>query len=801
MQRLTLNIFISLIIKSKVTGKGKIGNGKLLVRLLSIIADHENQSITKEWNILEKFSDNPVKASAYQKIDRLMLDFLSTGNRFPIEKFSVSSFEKNTSIDGKNNLKGYQKYLQEMGNFCEEILDKEKASALIFTLLEIIKCDNTITTIFYGNEFLPKENLFGTPAHPKRICIEALLLGLLYQTLKEFTPASAGDIALLHSKKLLFHLAWLGGKKNLTLWKNPDELQKILDLEISVSVKENLQIEQVRTKESYPVEILRKGKDFQPRDENTIHAQVILKYGSDEERQAFLFQPENGLYPSLFDFQQEKHIFLCGAGGMGKSFLLQHQKGLYLSLVSYRKEIRKEIFPEVSCWILVQILLKYHYQYEYETYEICSAHEGEQNLWKQISELLQIFQSSPQSNHPDYTILLDGFNEISLLQQDALANELQMICEKWHNVRVIISGRNFPFQEVFQDFEKLRIEGIPKTFRQTLLSDFPDAVKDLHLFEILTIPLFMRYFLEANHSGIQAHTKGEILDFYFENAIKKYDKSIQFTVKYAVPFLAYASDLYPIFRRSEVSDAIEKAVEIFIKRETVWQDVTAPERFRKQALLEDLQSIDFVEILIEQLGILEVVQGYQLQFSHEYIREYFTAKYVLNAVQTITICYDNKPEQKEQLIDSFMLNRNWSTLFDQPYIMIGEICGDYRNIPDENGILDYHRTELDDLLDIAREFHVNIVVENVIHVMKFTRNYLICGVDFSGLVLVGLQTSSVTFHYHGNYPCNFQNCRVWTLSKPDSDCKPYQNCDFRNCNYMGYPETKENLREMGAIVD
>ncbi len=420
---------------------------------------------------------------------------------------------------------------------------------------------------------------------------------------------------------------------------------------------------------------------------------------------------------------------------------------------------------------------------------------------EQLSELLQIFQGSPQNGNPEYTILLDGFNEISLLQQDALTNELQMICTKWHNVRVIVSGRNFPFQEVFQDFEKLKIEGIPNSIKQTLLSDFPGAIEDLYLFEILTIPLFMRYFLEANHNGIQAHTKGEILDFYFENTIKKYDKSIRFIVKYAVPFLAYASDLYPIFRRSEVSEAIEKATEIFVKQEAVWQDVTAPERFRKQELLEDLQSIDFVEILIEQLGILEVVQGYQLQFSHEYIRDYFTAKYVLNAIQTITICYDDKPNQKEQLFDNFMLNKSWSTLYDEPYILIGEICGDYRNIPDKNGFLDYQKTEIDNLLDFAREFHAYVLTENVIHVLKFSRNNLICNVNFSGLVISGVQMAGLNFSRNGDYPCNFHSCRVWTLSKLDNDCNPYQNCDFRNCNYMGYPETKENLREMGAIVD
>ena len=563
---------------------------------------------------------------------------------------------------------------------------------------------------------------------------------------------------------------------------------------MAVSVKESLQIEQACVKEFYPIQILRKGKNFRVADENNAHAQFILLYGTDEEKNAFLFQPENGLYPSLFDFQQEKHIFLSGSSGMGKTFLLQDQNGLYLSLASYQKEIRKAIFLDVSCWILVQILLKYHYQYEYETYEICSACEGEENLLQQLSELLKLFQNGT----PNYTLLLDGMNEISPELQDVFIDELQVICEKWNNVRIVVSGRNYPFQDVFQNFEKFTMEGIPKSVKKIILSDFPQAIEDSHLFKILTIPLFMHYFLNANYNKFHTHTRGEILDFYFENTIKKYHKSIQFIVKYALPFLAYETNLHLIFKRSEVANSVQKAVEIFINQETVWQDVIAPEGFRKQVLLNSLQSIDFVEILIEQLQIFRIVHGCELQFSHEYIRNYFCAKYVLNAVKTIALCYDREPEKKKLLFNQFGLNTIWWHTEDEPYILIGEICGDYLNIPDKNGAFNYQRTELDMLLDFARTFHANTISENVIRVMKFSRNYLICGVDFSRLAISVFLLSDIKFSNRGSYPSNFNGCKIFAISEDNAS---FQNCDFRGCDYMFDLKAKEKLRNMGAIVD
>ena len=800
MNRLTFNILFFLIIQTKITKSGRIGNGKILIKLLSIIADCENDEISKEWNMLKLFDLGANKSAIYKKIDRLTIDFMKTGNRFPSEKIQMQNFEKKVNFKRKTNCEQYKFYLAEMGNFCEGILDKEKAPALILALLEIIKYDNSITTVFYGGEFLPKEKLFGTPAHPKRICIEALLLGLLYQTLKDFSPANAGDVQLLHSKKLLFHLTWLGDEKSPIFWKSTDELQHILDLEISVSVKESLQINQATVKESYPVLIVRKGKEFSPVDDLNWHAKYVELYGSYEEKNAFLFETKNGLYPSLLDFQQGKYIFLYGASAMGKTFLLQHQKGLYLSLVEYENEIRKEFFRDVSCWILVQILLRYHYQSEYETYEICTVSEGKENLWKQLSELLQIFQNSPEDGKPSYTLLLDGMNEISPELQDNFTKELQMICEKWHNVRVVVSGKNYPFQKIFKQFEKVKIEGIPKPVRKTILSDFPQVIEDFELFDTLKIPLFMHYFLNTNCETFP-HTQGEILDFYFTSNIEKYDKSIQFVVMYALPFLAQNTDFHSIFKRSEVSDAIEKAVEIYIRHESVWQNIISPKGFRKKALLNAIPEIDFVEILIEQLGILQSVKGCYLQFSNFYLKNYFQAKQIINAVWATFLCYDKQPEQQKQLFESFNLNSIWNSTLDAPYIMLGEICRDYRNIPNESDVFNYYQTELDMLLDIARKFDIGIIANNVIRTMKFSRNSLICGVDFSGLFISGYHMTGVNFNQNGDYPCDFHGCRVLGIPKPDPDSNPFKNCDFRNCNYMFNPETKEKLQKMGAIVD
>ncbi len=727
MHQLTLNTLLSLIIQSKITGKGRIGNGRIFIRLLSVIADCPNPNANKEWNMLALFSSHADKQSAYRQINRILLDFVPTGTGCSMSRITIKTFEKRVGIGKKFSMEQYRLYLAEMGSFCSEILDKEKAPALVNTLLELLRKEDEIQYILYGFQLIHKNHLSRTAAHPKKICLEALLLGLLYQTLKNFTPADAGAVQLSDSESDSVRVLWLGNKENPIFWGESSELLEILNPELKISVKESLQTRPVPENDfCYPVEI-------------QYHNKIIL------------------LNPLLFDEINQNYLFLYASGGMGKSFLLQHQNGLLLSLSGYREEFREKINPACSCWILIQILLKYHYHFAYPTFDICIACEGEETLLQQISELLNLLKKQPENQLPEYTLLLDGMNEMNPELHDIFTEELAYICQEWYNIRIIITSRNVPVYEVFDDFEKIEILGIPENSRDSLLSEYPETMKNAKLLEILRTPLFLKYFLESQNSPDMLSTRGEILDAYFSNQLKKYEKPLQFVIKYALPFLAYSMQLFHLnIRRSDVSDAVEKAFSIYLDNEHIYQNLLAEEKFRKQALRQTRNSIDFTELLIEKTGIL-VIKDNQLQFSHQYIHHYFMAKYILNAVHAV------KADYRKQIFDNFQLEKIWYDWLDSPYLLIGEICGDYRNIPDKNGIFEYHRTELDALLDMARDFHADSITNEIIKVMRFSRNHLICGVDFSSLFISVFNTSGLKFSDNGSYPSDFHKCRIHTL--------------------------------------
>ena len=722
---LTLNCLFALIIQAKITSKKRTGNGKILIRLLSVIADCPETDITKERAIMQLFTDELNKAAAYKKIDRLTIDFISTGNRFPADKITLKEFENKIGMDRKPDWKQYRSYLAEMNSFCEEVLEQEKIPFLVSTLLELLKNDKSINYIFYGNEFILKDRLFGTVSHPKKICAEALLLGLLYQTIKKFTPADAGAVQLSDFVNPFVKIIGLGNRESPVFWDNCTILKELLNPDFQPSLKESLQVKAIpETDSNYPLEV-------RYNDKIILWRNIILS--------------------------NQKHLFLYAPGGMGKSFLLQHQNGLFLSLSGYRNTVRTEIQSECSCWILIQILLKYHYHYAYPSYELCIACEGETATFRQISELIQLF--SRKNTIPEYTVLLDGINEISPDFQDDFSQELARICENWHNVRIFLSSRTIPNQEVFHQFEKLEILGIPDAVRDDLLSEYPETAKDSHLLEILKSPLFLNYFLKSQDSAAVLHTRGEILKSCFENQIKHHEKPVQFVIKYALPFLAWNTLI--TFRRSDVSEAIRQAAELFLHHEQVYQDFLAPEGFRKYSVLKTIETTDFVEILIEKLGILTVTDNH-LQFTHDYIHQYFAAEYILNAVHTVS------QVNNQSVFEYFGLNDLWWTYLDTPYILLGEICGDYRNIPDKSGIFNYRRTELDTLLDMARIFHANQIADSVMQTMRFSRNCLICHADFSGLSLSGFLLSGLKFSDNGDYPSLFHNCRINFLSDTES---------------------------------
>jgi len=232
--KLTLRTLLFLIIQAKKTGNGKIGNGRMLIQFLLTFADIDGTERSDERCILRKFCDDAMLADAYKSVNRRIDRFLHEGKGYPHDRLAFTNFERNMS-----DLSRYRVHLAKMAKVCAQVLDETKIAPFVHTLLEILRPDDGIQQIPYGCGFLPKSTLFGTFAHQKKICLEALLLGLFYLTHKEFsTEYSENPEILALPEKLPFHLVRYTKRRFSTA--DHGDLENLLHPEFPLSLKENL---------------------------------------------------------------------------------------------------------------------------------------------------------------------------------------------------------------------------------------------------------------------------------------------------------------------------------------------------------------------------------------------------------------------------------------------------------------------------------------------------------------------------------------------------------------------------------
>lgn len=664
---------------------------------------------------------------------------MKDGKGYPYKIIHFNEFENSIG----NTFKIYD-YLRKMEFACDETIDCTKLDSLIYTLLEILRQDNSIKKILYGSEYIPKDKLFGSYAHPKRICVEALIMGLLYHIHKK--PAESENTKLLNAPgRLKFHVVRFSDDKSL-------------DLEMQIELIENIHGNAKRQKS----EKMKYSLELQDRDKTITEI------------------PDSG------------NVFLYGVGGAGKSTLLLNQirnentVNFYFPLYQYKKEIHENLQTE-SCWILMNILLKYHYQYEYPTYETCSACEGDNVVLQQLTELDWQLKDKPDNWKTGYVLLLDGLNEMSSELQRDFVVELSCIVNKWKNVRIIVTGRTVPKYNVFGNFHKVEVCGITDSERDAVLSDFSGISINNNLIDILKIPMFLNMYLENRETDKMLNTRGEILDFYIMHwkskssdmfAVGIENSLIRFIVQYILPCAAKIMfDKYNGFEyimkgktcyeinRGDLFKAIDKAFKIYILDEYVYQSYIAPKGFRKKFLLESRAKFDFIELIIENIGLMKISENYsdELHFTHQYFRDYFAAKHILNLLYVIDTSYeDSSIDEQKEVFKRFELDRTWF-IYDEMelYQLLGEICGDYKNIPDgKNNMFWYERTILDRMLDMYHKFDLKedifYITENVINVMSASRNGVICNVDFSRIPLPFNIPCNIKFSQNGNYPCSFR---------------------------------------------
>ncbi len=774
MQKMALNVLLSLIIQAKITGKGITSNGKLYVNFMKIIADSDNSKLTAEESILKKFNNEPTKQNAYRKLERYLSRFLKTGQGYPYELIKFTGFEKCIGYTEK-----YSHYLCAMNKICNKILDKSKTDSLVYTLLEIMRQDDNISSILYGCNYISKEKLFGSYAHPKRICVEALLLGLLYYVHKN--PAESENIELLKiSEKREFHTV-----------QYRDE--NFLALEMPINLTDNIRENALNQKSS------------------EMKYQTELKYNN----------------IAVDKLPEKENIFLYGTGGAGKTtFLLNYLKNkntisFYFPLYQYKYEIQKD-FQNTSFWILLQILLKYHYQYEYHTYEALIATEGKNAVLQQLTELENLLKSVPVNDMPVYTLLLDGLNEISSDMQRKFVNELELICGAWKNVRIIITGRTVPDYNLFHNFQSVEICGISECELNSVLSVLPDSGNILlneELTEILKNPLFLNIYLQNRNTEKQINTRGELLDSYITNfkTNSSENDSLRFIIQFVFPIVAKHMlkdcNNYQTTRKDLLS-AVKLALKIYIHNESVYQNFISPKNINKKILLKSNRSMDWVELIINNTGFMEVSESEpsHIHFTHQYFRDYFGAKHILNAIEAV-YRGNFRFKEMEKYISEIEISEQWfyqlgeSNDFNtnEAYKLIGEISGDYKNIACEN--FDYNFTFLDYFLHMCRQMKdseiVHLDAENIIRTMYFSRKKVICETDFSDLKIAKVMPC-VRFSMNGKYPCNFCGSELYYFPLFDFEKNyTYNVCgDIMLIKFTGYNRiVVYNTKEKQIVAD
>lgn len=782
---MSTGIFLKLMTEAKSKGTGTKGNSKLLIKLLELFTDRKYSGMERTWRTIQKLSNNIALPDgfhkqefhadtidekryrneeileAYTMLRNFVTKFLKSGRKYPYDAISLDDFEKNLSLSGRRPFwDNYKYYLAEMGNLCDEFLDDSKKETLIYTLLEIIRQDEQIDFLFYGNRFIQKSELYGTNFHQKHICAEALLLGVLYHVHKQPCEANTENCHLLHMpERLPFQIKFLGNQDSSIFWLNPDEFQKIF-CQMFETEHEPHPEKNIAENSSLVTHKFQKLKELYPLELRTETGEIL----------------ETPLKIT------DNNIFLYGSGAAGKSTILQqlqNENRFILPLNQYRQEFHEEILPDIPCWILVQILLKYHYQYKYYAFEICAAQEGKETVLRQVAELLELFRNTPENHTLKYMFLLDGFNETLPELQECLAEELNWICENLKNVRIIITGRMIPQYEIFEDFSHVKVYGVPNETRNQLLSklpNYPDLLRNEQLLEILRLPLFLNMYLENHDKSLC--TRGEILDNYtlhLKPKMKKHVKALQFVIRYALPFAArkMLRNYDYTLTKADLSEAVEKAYAVYLKHERIYQNYTSIQKFRKGTLLEEKESLDFVEMLIENSCFMAISEGNQLSFTHQYFRDYFGAKYVLNLLECLetAFSYEFLPE-KEKLFRQYELDSIWyvGTEENEIYQLIGEISGDYRNIPNSTEAFEYHYTILDDTLNMCRIFQTPATVENIIKCMSIVRNGTICGTNFTSLILPLYLPINIKFSLNGKYPSTFRNCRVQYIPEVQISC-------------------------------
>lgn len=439
-------------------------------------------------------------------------------------------------------------------------------------------------------------------------------------------------------------------------------------------------------------------------------------------------------------------LFMVGDGGMGKTTslisIMDDTYGddinvgnpvIFLELCTLSQNYEEWYSPERGGTFIEQFIASY-FTKEPRKY-VAADHPY-------VSPLREELFRSPKRGIRQYTVLLDGLNEIGFINDKSrkiFFEVLNHYLKYAKNLRIVLTGRSDTYELNSESLLRLHTEGLDDINIEGILleaveknclleSDYQRIIMNRHemasneyrLWQCLRTPFFlMMYCMMSEKRAVTR--QGEILKNFFHDKRetldgksvygekqqaqkkqqeKKYgdrhdlrmDLSIRIVLDFVVPEIACKMVMDNLFfiGLPDVKKLIREYLEPDAARGIYqnWRKWFYGYEINVQEVLDEINRIDGGEKIpqyaCEVLGIMRETANGTLFFTHQYFRDYFAACAFVNRMLLLLEARgmgNSKLEAGDPLFEELIYPFQEKKL--SPYIaaLIGEILGECRNLP------------------------------------------------------------------------------------------------------------------------
>lgn len=516
----------------------------------------------------------------------------------------------------------------------------------------------------------------------------------------------------------------------------------------------------------------------------------------------------DGKIRSLMDIckEENKDISVIGEGGIGKTTFLQQ----LLEEEFWDKEKKPTVYASgrpIPIFIELRRCpsqIDHWYEDNYKKTNFITRYIGQMlenhSSLNAVSEetLISVekeMQRVPENGIPQYMLLLDGFNEVSIAEKGTsqscralLSNEISVIHQEYANVRIIATSRKTQSAYFTSTFQNVYLIGLEEDDIRDYLSKcmFSNAsigitLANKTLVKCLRIPLFLCMFSYAKPADdmMLPETPGEILySFFHRNSffynIRKHAEDTHtnplneletaLVLDFILPYIGWVMEQNDIFSLSEsqltqtIQDALDIIKNLLITASSLpYEDFSYSKDILNQIYLSLSERKDSIHKIIacafDYLGILyqynalekDIADCRQYSFIHHHFRDYFSA--ILDIQLLRMLPFIDKSSFIENEISTYTYNQFLNSHFwnQNKKELISQILMEHRNKPKLNSVSENwylpkfdtnEQQVLSDAINFCRTFGktypIHYLLHNVLMAIVYGRQEL-SGMDLTDL--------------------------------------------------------------------